>query len=99
MPPVRVICRTRSLGRDHRGSKRMFRRALLSKSRTLHRFLHPSQNEAADTFGRFLSIDLCYVENALGVVVAEFILQLVSAFRNRADASPLPVADIKYLVD
>ena len=46
-----------------------------------------------------LRVDFLHVEEALGVVVAKFVAQLVAALWNRTDAAPFAVADLEDLVD
>src|SRR5215475_315286 len=77
----------------------MLGRAFFSKSGTFMRLFHALQDKSTDAQGGFLRIDLFHFEDAFRIVVAEIILQLVPALRNRAHSAPLPVADLEDVID
>src|SRR5580700_8845900 len=63
------------------------------------RLLDAAQNFSADTDLRLESGDLCYVEELLRIVRAEFFAQAIAALRNCPNAAPLPVADFEDVAD
>src|SRR6185312_10654440 len=66
---------------------------------TVMRLLNALQDLSADADIRLARVDLFYVEQLLGIMLAEFPAQLVSAFGNRAYAAPLAVSDLKNTED
>ena len=60
-------------------------------------FLTPLQDQAADANLRLGRIDRLHLEKPLRVVLAKFVAQPVTAWRNRAHAAPFAVADFEDL--
>ncbi len=99
MPAVGVVSGARAFGGNHRGAQRRLRRAGLSERGAVVRFLQAAKHLPADALAGFLRLDILHFEQPLGIVVAIFVAQLVSALGNDADAAPLAVADFEDLFD
>ena len=98
MPAVCVIRGARAFGGNHGRAERMLGSALLSKRRTIVRFLHAFEHQAADANLRLLCVDFFGLENSVGIVIAKFIAQFVAAFWNRTDAAPFAVAHFENFI-
>ena len=98
MSSVRVICGAGAFSGNHGCAERMFGSALLAERRTIVRFLHAFEHQAADANLRLLRVDFLRVENSVGIVIAKFIAQFVAAFRNRTDSAPFAVAHFEDFI-
>src|SRR5205807_4567662 len=74
-----VVSRARALGGYHRGSQRVFRRALHGESRALARLLESLQNQSADALGLFFCRLAGKREAAVGIVFLKTSAQLKTA--------------------
>src|SRR5579884_2189936 len=99
MPAVSVVGRTGTLGRDHRGAQRRLRGALFAEGWTVGWFLQALEHLTANTRRRFLRLDVTNLEEPLCIVIAIFVTKLVAALGDRADATPLAVADLEDFVN
>ena len=88
MPAVRIVGGTGAFSGNHGCAERMFGSALFPERRTIVRFLHAFQHQAADANLRLLRVDLFGLKNSLCIVIAKLITQFVAAFRNRTDSTP-----------
>src|SRR5688572_11370464 len=98
MPPVGVVGGTGAFGGNHGGPERSLGCALRAEGRTIPRPLEPFEDLPADAQRRLASDDGANIEQPLGIVGAVLVTQPVAALRNRADAAPLPVANLEHLV-
>src|SRR4029450_5852964 len=97
MAAIGVISGAGAFGGDHGRAKRSLRRAKGTESGTVVRLLDPLQDLPADADRGLLGIDFLYFEEPLRVMIAKFVTQPVTAFRNRSDAAPFAVADLEHL--
>src|SRR5215472_975489 len=76
----------------------MFRGALAPESRTIVRLLNSLEYQTADADGRLLSVDLLNLEDSFGVMIAQFVAELIPALRDGSDPAPFSVIDFEDVV-
>src|SRR5580700_7054261 len=98
VPPIGIVGCTRSFGRNHCGTQRTLRSALLAESRAVLRLFDPSQYQATDTDIRFLGIDFLDLKDSFGIVVSELVAKLITALRNGAHSAPFAITTLENLM-
>src|SRR6266536_1565121 len=93
---VGVVCGASAFRRDHGGAERVRRCAGGAERRTVERLPETAQDLAADARLRLARVDRADVEPALGVVLAQLPAQSQPRLRDRAHATPVPVAYLEH---
>src|SRR6476660_1897048 len=98
MAPIGVISGARAFGGNHGRAQRILGSTKRSEGGAVMRLFDTTQNLAADADLRFLGIDLAYIKQPFGVMLAELGTQLKSTCRNVANSSPLPVTHLEDIL-
>src|ERR1700689_4388205 len=93
---ILIVSRARALRRDHGRAKRILRRALHRKRRTLVGLLDPLQNQPANALRRLVSHFARERKAPVGIMFLKSSPQLKSTRGYFSQATPLPVHHLKH---